>query len=186
MCWTACILGMLGPAAYKVNALLYELYQRVAIQQGTLPKSSNSARLFLVQAVDPLATIVHRDAAYKVGKALTARLKELIPRQQFKVPIQAAIGARIVASEAISGTSAGHHQLTTKRPNETSNTGCLLVHPCLCLLCCPYSCFFVRGGLATGAVLATVAQDWWKAACQTARCSAMSPPMVPVILAQQL
>ena len=56
-----------------------------------------------MQAVDPLATIVHREAAYKVGKALAARLKELIPRQQFKVPIQAAIGARIVASEAIPG-----------------------------------------------------------------------------------
>ena len=58
-----------------------------------------------MQAVDPLATIVHREAAYKVGKALAARLKELIPRQQFKVPIQAAIGARIVASEAIPGTA---------------------------------------------------------------------------------
>lgn len=58
-----------------------------------------------MQAVDPLATIVHREAAYKVGKALAARLKELIPRQQFKVPIQAAIGARIVASEAIPGAA---------------------------------------------------------------------------------
>jgi len=53
--------------------------------------------------VDPLATIVHRDDAYRVGKGLTVRLKELIPRQQFKVPIQAAIGARVVASESISG-----------------------------------------------------------------------------------
>ena len=53
--------------------------------------------------MDPLATIVHRDDAYRVGKGLTQRLKELIPRQQFKVPIQAAIGARVVASESISG-----------------------------------------------------------------------------------
>ena len=57
----------------------------------------------MLQPVDPLSTICHRDAAYKVGKALAGRLKELIPRQQFKVPIQAAIGARIVASEAIPG-----------------------------------------------------------------------------------
>ena len=55
------------------------------------------------EQVDPLATIVHRDDAYRVGKGLTVRLKELIPRQQFKVPIQAAIGARVVASESISG-----------------------------------------------------------------------------------
>lgn len=55
------------------------------------------------EQIDPLATIVHRDDAYRVGKGLVKRLKELIPRQQFKVPIQAAIGARIVASESISG-----------------------------------------------------------------------------------
>ena len=55
------------------------------------------------EQIDPLATIVHRDDAYRVGKGLVKRLKELIPRQMFKVPIQAAIGARIVASESISG-----------------------------------------------------------------------------------
>jgi len=50
----------------------------------------------------PLANIVHRDNSHYVGKALTRKLKELIPRQQFKVPIQAAIGQKIVASSAIS------------------------------------------------------------------------------------
>jgi len=50
----------------------------------------------------PLATIVHVDAAQTVGRRLVASLKELIPRQMFKVPIQACIGVKVVASATIS------------------------------------------------------------------------------------
>lgn len=61
-----------------------------------------------MQTVDPLAQIVHRDAAYRVGKALTVRLREVIPRQQFRIPIQAAIGVKVVASENLSGDPSAH------------------------------------------------------------------------------
>jgi len=53
------------------------------------------------EKVDAFSSIVHRDKAYAYGTMMTERLRKLIPRQQFEVPIQAAIGARIIARESI-------------------------------------------------------------------------------------
>src|SRR4029078_227268 len=53
------------------------------------------------ETVDAFSAIGHKDKAYASGVAMAGKLKELIPRQQFEVPIQAAIGSRIIARENI-------------------------------------------------------------------------------------
>ncbi|XP_010546294.1 PREDICTED: translation factor GUF1 homolog, chloroplastic isoform X2 [Tarenaya hassleriana] len=68
-------------------------------------KESNLIKLDILinsEKVEPLSTIVHKDKAYSVGRALTQKLKELIPRQMFKVPIQACMGSKVIASESLS------------------------------------------------------------------------------------
>lgn len=59
------------------------------------------------EPVDALSCIVHKDKAYTVGKTLCGKLKEIVPRAQFKIPIQARVGAKIVASEQISALKKG-------------------------------------------------------------------------------
>jgi GTP-binding protein LepA len=51
--------------------------------------------------VDALSTLIHADNAYNIGKKMCEKLRELIPRQQFDIPIQAAIGAKIISRETI-------------------------------------------------------------------------------------
>jgi GTP-binding protein LepA len=53
------------------------------------------------QPVDALSALLHTDNAYRIGKKMCEKLRELIPRQQFDIPIQAAIGAKIIARETI-------------------------------------------------------------------------------------
>ena len=53
------------------------------------------------EKVDALSALIHRDHAHELGKKMCGKLKELLPRQQFDIPIQAAIGAKIVARETV-------------------------------------------------------------------------------------
>jgi GTP-binding protein LepA len=73
-------------------------YEPTGEEQGQLVKVDI---LLQGETVDAFSAIVHKDKAYAYGVQMTQRLRELIPRQQFEVPIQAAIGARVIARENI-------------------------------------------------------------------------------------
>jgi GTP-binding protein LepA len=73
-------------------------YEEIGMAQGDLVKVD---LLLQGEQVDAFSAIVHKDKAYAYGVMITGKLRELIPRQQFEVPIQAAIGARIIARESI-------------------------------------------------------------------------------------
>ena len=73
-------------------------YEESGVQDADLVKVDI---LLQGEQVDAFSAIVHKDKAYSYGVMMTAKLRELIPRQQFEVPIQAAVGSRVIARETI-------------------------------------------------------------------------------------
>jgi GTP-binding protein LepA len=73
-------------------------YEPAGMRQSTLVKVDI---LLNAEPVDAFSSIVHRDKAYDYGKGMVGRLRELIPRQMFDVPIQAAIGSKIISRETV-------------------------------------------------------------------------------------
>ena len=78
--------------------MLFRSYEPAGYERANLVKVD-----ILLNGVpaDAFSTIVHRDKSYDYGRRMAEKLRELIPRQMFDVPIQAAIGARIIARETV-------------------------------------------------------------------------------------
>ncbi|MEQ8320804.1 MAG: translation elongation factor 4 [Rhodospirillales bacterium] len=97
-----------------LNEVVFDFYDRLkSISRGYASfdyeivghRAENLVKLQILvneEPVDALAMLVHRDRAESRGRQMCERLKDLIPRQMFKIPIQAAIGGRVVARETIS------------------------------------------------------------------------------------
>jgi GTP-binding protein LepA len=86
-----------------LNEIIYDFFDALKSRTKDYEKSELVKLDILLNAemVDALSFIVHKDKAYARGRSMTEKLKEAIPRQMFEIPIQAAIGGKIIARETV-------------------------------------------------------------------------------------
>jgi len=108
--------GQRAMAVYRLplNEVVFDFYDRLkSVTRGYASfdyqldgyRESNLVKVSILvnaESVDALSMIVHKSQADHRGRAICARLKDLVPRQLFKIPLQAAIGAKVIARETIS------------------------------------------------------------------------------------
>jgi GTP-binding protein LepA len=95
-----------------LNEVVFDFYDRLKSVSAATPRSTITSRttagdlvkmqiLVNGEPVDALSMLVHRDRAEQRGRAMVEKLKELIPPHMFQIPIQAAIGGKVIARETV-------------------------------------------------------------------------------------
>ena len=120
-----------------LNEVVFDFYDRLkSISKGyaslrlphhRLPRRATSSRcqiLVNAEPVDALSMLVHRDRAEMRGRAMVDKLKDLIPPHLFQIPVQAAIGGKIIARETIRALAQGRDRQVLRRRRRPASASC--------------------------------------------------------------